>query len=126
MTHAAPDPLRFAIPADHPCLPGHFPGRPVVPGVVMLDRVFAAIEAAEAGLIADLVAAPAAAPSPARRLPQVKFVQPLLPAQAARIELERLSSPDAAPRWRFRVLREADGALLASGDVHAIDEAAAA
>ena len=125
MTHAAPDPLRFAIPADHPCLPGHFPGRPVVPGVVMLDRVFAAIEAAEAGPAADLVAA-AAPPSPMLRLPQVKFVQPLLPAQAARIELERLSSPDAAPRWRFRVLREADGALLATGETQALADAAAA
>lgn len=111
MTHAAvPDPLRFSIPADHPCLPGHFPGRPVVPGVVVLDRVFAAIEAID-GL-----------GSRATRLPQAKFVQPLLPEQAARIELER-TADTAAARWRFKVLREADGAVLASGDVHAIDEA---
>ena len=31
----------FRIAADHPCLPGHFPGQPVVPGVVVLDRVLA-------------------------------------------------------------------------------------
>ena len=36
--------MRFTIPDDHPSLPGHFPGHPVVPGVVLLDRVLQAIE----------------------------------------------------------------------------------
>ena len=31
----------FVIAADHPALPGHFPGRPIVPGVVLLDEVMA-------------------------------------------------------------------------------------
>lgn len=100
----------FIIPADHPCLPGHFPGQPIVPGVVVLDRVLAAIEAQHGAL-------------GALRMPQVKFLQPLLPEQTARIELQRLSDAsdtsmsDAPPRWRFRVLR--DEILIASGEVHA-------
>ncbi|NOT88133.1 MAG: hypothetical protein HOP03_08115 [Lysobacter sp.] len=94
----------FTIPADHPCLPGHFPGQPIVPGVVVLDRVLAAIEARYGAL-------------GALRMPQVKFLQPLLPEQTARIELQPAAdAPDAPPRWRFRVLR--DDILIASGEVH--------
>lgn len=122
MTHPAttafpitPFPItRFTIPHDHPCLPGHFPGRPIVPGVVVLDRVLAAIEAGHGGALGAL------------RMPQVKFAQPLLPGEEARIEVEAL--PDIAPpRWRFRVLRgdallASGDALLASGEVRAADD----
>ena len=91
-------PMPFMIPTDHPSLPGHFPGRPLVPGVVVLDRVLEAIESRDGTLPAGL------------RLPQVKFVQPLLPGEEAQVELDGV-----APRWRFRVLR--GDVLLASGEV---------
>jgi len=35
--------VRRAISADHPSLPGHFPGIPLVPGVVILDEVLGAL-----------------------------------------------------------------------------------
>jgi 3-hydroxyacyl-[acyl-carrier-protein] dehydratase len=35
--------IRRVIPADHPSLPGHFPGAPIVPGVVILDEILAAL-----------------------------------------------------------------------------------
>lgn len=90
--------MQFSVPADHPSLPGHFPGRPIVPGVVLLEHVLEAIEATHGPLGAPL------------RLPQVKFAQPLLPGERADIQLS-----GEAPRWRFRVLR--GDTLLASGDV---------
>jgi 3-hydroxyacyl-[acyl-carrier-protein] dehydratase len=96
----------FVIDAAHPCLPGHFPGQPIVPGVLILDRVLDAIEAghgARAGL----------------RLPNVKFVQPLLPGETAHIALD-----GAAPRWRFRVTR--GDALIASGEIVDADAAESA
>ena len=89
--------MQFIIPADHPSLPGHFPDRPIVPGVVLLDRVIDAIEASQGSL-------------PPLRLPQVKFLKPLLPGQPALVELQ-----GEAPRWRFRVLRDEE--LLASGEI---------
>lgn len=93
--------IGFVIDPGHPSLPGHFPGRPVVPGVVVLDRVLAELERLHG-------------PLPPLRLPQVKFLQPLLPGEEARIELEAVSAAPVA-RWRFRVLRGA--ATIASGDV---------
>jgi 3-hydroxyacyl-[acyl-carrier-protein] dehydratase len=89
--------MQFSISTDHPSLPGHFPGRPIVPGVVLLERVLEAIEAIHG-------------PLGALRLPQVKFAQPLLPGERAQVVV----SGDA-PRWRFRVLR--GETLLASGEV---------
>ena len=85
--------MEIVIGHDHPSLPGHFPGRPVVPGVVVLDRVVAALEQAHG-------------PLPPLRLPQVKFLRPLLPGQPARVVLD-----GAAPRWRFEVVGE-EGVLV--------------
>ena len=31
------------VPADHPCLPGHFPGNPIVPGVMLLEALALAL-----------------------------------------------------------------------------------
>jgi len=38
----------IVIAADHPALPGHFPGNPLVPGALLLDHA-AAIAAARSG-----------------------------------------------------------------------------
>jgi 3-hydroxyacyl-[acyl-carrier-protein] dehydratase len=84
------------IPADHPALPGHFPGYPVTPGVVLLNQVATAF----------------ARWHPHARitgLPQVKFVSPLLPEEAFVIHLS-LNSADAA-RFTLHVAAR----LVASG-----------
>jgi 3-hydroxymyristoyl/3-hydroxydecanoyl-(acyl carrier protein) dehydratase len=97
---SAPVSFDFAVAPDHPSLPGHFPSHPVVPGVLILEAV------------ACRAAALLGPPWRLRRLPQVKFVAPLLPGENAQIEL--LPDPTAG-RVRFRVAREAES--LASGEL---------
>lgn len=63
------------VPADHPTLPGHFPGAPLVPGVVLLDQV---LLSAEQWLGRSLTL---------HSLPQAKFNAPLLPDQTASLHL---------------------------------------
>lgn len=66
----------FTIAADHPALPGHFPGTPVVPGVVVLDHV---LRSGETWL---------GRPLGARTLKHVKFHSPLLPNERAEVSLD--------------------------------------
>ncbi|MBR7957609.1 acyl-CoA synthetase family protein [Burkholderia cenocepacia] len=61
--------LAFTIAADHPALPGHFPGHPVVPGVVLLDHAIHTIGAA------------LNRPLHAWRLGSAKFLSPVAPGE---------------------------------------------
>ncbi len=61
--------------ADHASLAGHFPGQPVVAGVLILDQVRLALQQWQP--TAKIVA-----------VSQVKFASPLLPEQTLRISLE--------------------------------------
>jgi len=62
----------FAIPLDHPSLPGHFPGNPIVPGVLLLAEVFALLFAAHPGMrVAGLLHA--------------KFLRPVHPGEVVAV-----------------------------------------
>jgi 3-hydroxymyristoyl/3-hydroxydecanoyl-(acyl carrier protein) dehydratase len=61
--------FEFSVPAEHPSLAGHFPGNPVVPGVLLLDHVLHALERSTGRSVT--------------RLRQVKFVSILLPGELA-------------------------------------------
>jgi 3-hydroxyacyl-[acyl-carrier-protein] dehydratase len=60
--------FEIRVAADHPALKGHFPGNPIVPGVVLLDAVIANIELATGGRIS--------------RVQQAKFHSVLRPSES--------------------------------------------
>lgn len=91
------------VPARHPSLVGHFPGNPVVPGVVLLDRIASALEQAGAGRL--------------QRIRAVKFLAPLLPEELARMTLIR----DGA-RVRFRIDRAGTPILAGEAELAPIGE----
>ena len=83
------------IEPDHPSLPGHFPGMPIVAGVVLLDLV---LQKSEIWLKRALTVCSL----------QVKFHSPLLPCQTAQLSLDF-----GEDKLLFHVTR--DGQTLAQG-----------
>lgn len=85
------------ISGGHPALAGHFPGNPMVPGVVILGRVCRAVAEAHGAAVAAVTV--------------VKFHAPLRPAEPFDIGLE--SAGEGAVG--FRVVR--GETLIATGTV---------
>jgi 3-hydroxyacyl-[acyl-carrier-protein] dehydratase len=94
------------VAPGHPALAGHFPGRPIVPGVVLLDCV---LREAEQWL---------GRPLQVTALPQAKFTAPLLPQERAQMQLQL-----DGRELRFRIARA--GTVIAQGALRLATESRA-
>ena len=96
---AAAHVVRCAVPVDHPSFAGHFPGRPILPGVLLLAEVMEALRT-----LGDAVAVGGC------EIASAKFLSPVAPGDELTITLNVSSSG-----WRFDVhvgaVRAATGSL---------------
>jgi 3-hydroxyacyl-[acyl-carrier-protein] dehydratase len=87
------------VPATHPCLAGHFPGRPLLPAVLLLEL---AAETLRARLGAVRVTG----------VPAAKFLRPLGPGEPLRLDL-RIDQARGRAAFRY----ETGAGLAAQGEL---------
>jgi 3-hydroxyacyl-[acyl-carrier-protein] dehydratase len=80
--------LPLSVAANHPAYAGHFPGHPILPGVVLLDEALHAL-AAQQGLAVS-----------AGHIKSAKFPSPVRPGEALRLNY----AATAAGVFRFEVI----------------------
>ena len=98
--------LSLRIPQHHSSFAGHFPGQPIVPGVVLLDEVMQAVEqhVPELGLFCDGSAV----------IPVCKFLAPVPPGAALTLTLA-WGGPGQALTFKLHQAAQ----LVASGSLRA-------
>jgi acyl-coenzyme A synthetase/AMP-(fatty) acid ligase len=89
-----------SVPVSHPAIPGHFPGRPIVPGVWLLALVEHALQTHFNSALTVVGA------------PDVRFREPVNPGEQFRIVLDRIADDKVKFRIEGRASLIADGAFL--------------
>lgn len=89
--------LALNVAKDHPAYAGHFPGQPILPGVVLLDETLRALATA-LGL-----------PAASTHIQSAKFLSPVLPGEPLQLGYA------ATPAGAFRFELTASGRAVANG-----------
>lgn len=91
----------WTVPVDHPAFAGHFPTRPIVPGVVLLDQA----------ILCAARLSGAAIPTAGWQVAQAKFFVPVGPGAVLRFALQTTARGGIG----FRV--DCEGQEVASGNL---------
>ena len=91
------------ITKEHPAIAGHFPGNPIVPGVLILDEVLQAARQWRGSICLKCVES-------------VKFISPLKPGHAFSIELHEDGDSHIDFECRLNGTRLATGRLAVERD----------
>ncbi len=90
--------VEISFPVDHPAAAGHFPGNPIVPGALLLDRALRAI-----GLTAPV------------EIRHAKFLRPVRPGD--KVILHWKSTPNGGVDFECRLNDEDGPALIGQAGV---------
>jgi 3-hydroxyacyl-[acyl-carrier-protein] dehydratase len=102
------------VTINEPFFQGHFPGRPIMPGVLIAEAM------AQVGGILALLSTPENLGNPALFLlgmDKVRFRQPVIPGDQLRITVEVLRS--GKKFWKMKAQALVDQTLVAEGEVMA-------
>ncbi|HJV27477.1 MAG TPA: 3-hydroxylacyl-ACP dehydratase [Aromatoleum sp.] len=86
------------VAADHPAFAGHFPGRPILPGVVLLGWAVKAL--------GDMLGRTV----PPCEIASAKFLRPVAPSTRLVIRL----TPQPSGAWRFDIVDDVDAVATGS------------
>jgi 3-hydroxymyristoyl/3-hydroxydecanoyl-(acyl carrier protein) dehydratase len=89
--------LQLIVPRTHPCFADHFPGKPLVPGALLLHWLCQQVQAHTA-------------PCRVTTIKSMKFLQPLLPGDVCQLVLTAGAS---APLLKVKLTR--DGTTICQG-----------
>jgi 3-hydroxyacyl-[acyl-carrier-protein] dehydratase len=102
---------------NEPFFPGHFPGHPVMPGVLIVEAL-----AQSAGVLAMRIAGSAEGKNRLLMLTgldRVRFRRPVIPGDQLRMEVRLLKY--RAPLWKMEAVARVDGELAAEGEISAME-----
>lgn len=104
----------MSVNPEDPIFTGHFPGRPILPGVLMIEAVgqTAAVMMAAATCEGNIGNALLAAVN------RFKFFKPVLPGQDVRIQTAKLT--EVGPMACIEGTVFADGVIVASGELSVV------
>ena len=102
------------VSINEPCFQGHFPGRPIMPGVLIVESL------AQVGGILALLATPENMGKPSvylMGLDKVRFRQPVVPGDQLRLEVESLRS--GKKFWKMHGAAYVNDTLVMEGEMMA-------